>query len=334
MKIYISGYTKKDSKGIYYLELNNENLTDPVLVKELGNPTYLQIDYNTNILYCNNSSNGVSGISSFKIQDDGNLLDISSSYTNNANACYLYLDKKYSKIHSVIYGDGIFESRKYDDETGKIYGVDYSFKGEGFGPIKDRQDKSHLHIVYPYENYLYICDLGADKILVFDRKNLTLLHEVPVKSGSGPRHIIFNNGFAYVITELSNEIIILSFDNKNGNLCPLKYFPLLPDNFTDNSQASAIRISLDKKYIFTANRGYDHINVFKITDNGSSIENIQNIHSGGHWCRDFNISTCGEYLIAAHEKSYNVSIFKINNGILRMIDNTKKVPEATAVVCI
>ena len=35
MKLYVSGYTKKDSKGIYLVSLENNKFSSPKLVAEL-----------------------------------------------------------------------------------------------------------------------------------------------------------------------------------------------------------------------------------------------------------------------------------------------------------
>lgn len=329
MNLFIGTYTKKDSKGIYLITIDNKKISDPILVASINNPTYSQIDEENDILYCNNSIDSGSNISSFKILKDGSLDHICDSFTNNANACYLAIDNFSKRIYSAIYHGAIIESRKYE-KNGKIEEPDIKIQVNGSGPNKSRQEAAHLHITYPHNGYIFCCDLGSDKIRVFNTKTMQFISETDVRPGSGPRHITIINDFAYIITELSNEIIVAGISNE-FHLDIIGYYPLIPNTFTGESIASAIRTSNDCKYLYTANRGYDHINVFKINED-HSLTNIQNVHSGGHWCRDFNISPCGKYLIATHEKSYEVALFEIgNDGCLNLIDNSTRIPEATCI---
>ena len=58
----------------------------------------------------------------------------------------------------------------------------------------------------PYLNkYLFIVDLGRDKIIMVD-EDLTTISEISVITKSGPRHIIFHPKFKilYVVNELNS----------------------------------------------------------------------------------------------------------------------------------
>lgn len=328
--IYIGGYTKRVSKGIYHMTLENGVMSEAELVAEINNPTYLQVDAIHSMLYCNNSIEGGHAISCFRISPDGSLTKVSDSPSKYANACWLALDKVNERIYSTIYGDGVFEARTFDQVTGHIFNVDFSLKTQGGGPVKDRQDGSHLHIAYPYDDYIYICDLGSDKILVLDRKSLSLLHSIAVEPGCGPRHILFREHKAYVMTELNNKVIELDYDAESGMLRPVAYWPALPEGFDGLSQGAAIRSGADVLYV--SNRGHNSITVFGLDENGSITGVIQNIPTGGNWCRDFNLTPDGKYLIAAHERSDNVSLFAVaEDGTLSPLPCDAVAPEGTCV---
>lgn len=333
MNLFIGTYTKKDSQGIYSLILKDGVLSSPTLAYEIENPTYLQYDTENNFLYCNNTKNSLAGVSSFLCDDNNVLHKTSENLTNNKNACYISLDKKYNNIYSTIYADAIFEARGFSPDTGYISSVKTSFKATGKGIHPERQESSHLHISYIYNNYVFICDLGADELIILDRKTLTILKKLKLKAGCGPRHIIANKNYAYIVTELSNELIELKFTNDNSILSVCQYYPLLSKDFVGNSQAASIKLSKDNKYLYISNRGADNINVFKLDENGKIVTEIQKISTYGHWCRDFEITPDNKFLIAVHEKSYDVSLFKINdNGCLTFLNNDIKVPEAVCII--
>ena len=330
--IYIGGYTRRDSKGIYHMTLENGQLSPAELVAKVQNPTYLQVDPLNHKLYCNNSAAEGHNISSFQIEADGSLSKLADSASKNPNACYLALDKENEKIYSTVYSTAVFEVRSFDKVTGHIFNVEYSVKTQGGGPNKERQDGSHLHIAYPHDRYIFICDLGSDQILVLDRKSFQLLHSVAVEPGCGPRHIVIQGNKAYVITELNNHLIELDYDAETGNLQPVKYFPTLPHDFTGLSQGAAIRFGKHPHTLYVSNRGHNSITVFRLNTDGSVHGPIQNISTHGDWCRDFNITPDGEFLIAAHEKSDHVSLFHIaQDGSLKFLSNHITVPEGTGV---
>lgn len=89
---------------------------------------------------------------------------------------------------------------------------------EGSGPNKERQEKPHGHYAgyTPDEKYVVGVDLGIDKIITYEIKDSKLkeVNSLSVNPGSGPRHIAFhpNGKHAYAMTELSSEVIALSYN--------------------------------------------------------------------------------------------------------------------------
>ena len=71
-------------------------------------------------------------------------------------------------------------------------------------------------------------DLGIDKIITYEVKDSTLIevNSLSVNPGSGPRHIAFhpNGKYAYVMTELSSEVIALTYNSEEGSYRITVYF--------------------------------------------------------------------------------------------------------------
>lgn len=73
-------------------------------------------------------------------------------------------------------------------------------------------------------------DLGIDKIITYEIKDSVLkeVNSLAVNPGSGPRHITFhpNGKYAYVMTELSSEVIVLTYNPAEGALQKYSIFLL------------------------------------------------------------------------------------------------------------
>ena len=87
----------------------------------------------------------------------------------------------------------------------------------GAGPHPTRQTGSHIHSSWlsPDKQSLVVADLGTDHLYRF---SVTRGKFVPdsletfrMPSGSGPRHCAFGEGVLYVATELTDEVLVLSW---------------------------------------------------------------------------------------------------------------------------
>ena len=124
-------------------------------------------------------------------------------------------------------------------------------------------------------------DLGIDKIITYEVKDSTLIevNSLSVNPGSGPRHIAFhpNGKYAYVMTELSSEVIALTYNSEEGSFTELQYISTLPEQFDENSQGSAIHISSDGRFVYAGNRGHNSIAVYSVIKTQVSLH-LWNIH--------------------------------------------------------
>lgn len=124
---------------------------------------------------------------------------------------------------------------------------------------------------------------------------------------SGPRHLIFHPSrpLAFLITELSNELCILS--TENGKLSILNKYPLIrhPESTVNSphsniQNAAHISLSPDGRYILCSNRGkINDIVVFKLNEEGATAEFLQ-AFSTGEFPRYFEIID-DRFLIVANQ---------------------------------
>ena len=112
------------------------------------------------------------------------------------------------------------------DADGKIgqelYNEHY---GAGSNVVPDRQGDAHPHGVYMYYDFVFVVDLGADKIWRYrvtttsDGKNqIEKIGSTDTPLGWGPRHMAIKNNTAYVIFELETRIGVYQIDPLMGDL--------------------------------------------------------------------------------------------------------------------
>ena len=160
-------------------------------------------------------------------------------------------------------------------------------------------------------------------------------HTLLVKSGSGPRHITFhpNGKYAYVMTELSNEVITLSYNSDTGVFTELQYSPTIPEDFTENSQGSAIHISSDGRFVYAGNRGHDSIAVYSVNKENGELSFIEFTSTEGNWPRDFALDPTEKFIVASNQESSNLVLFArdTESGKLSLLDSQVSVPDPVCV---
>ena len=129
--------------------------------------------------------------------------------------------------------------------------------------------------------------MGIDQLVVYDfdsetgalRRNDDMTLSLP--SGCGPRHMIFHpdGRHAYTVTELSSQVIVLSYDENTGFKI-LQVINALEDQKCD-SNAAAIRIGKSEKHLYISNRGEDSISLFNINIETGNLEHICNTSTHG-----------------------------------------------------
>ena len=309
--IYIASCTA--GGGIYHYKYNGTTVKEysftemdrPMYLKKHGDRMYaiLRDPYNT----------GASAVAVYKIGPDGSLLQKTDEYsTLGSVGCHLAVADK-----------GIFAANYISGSVFRTPDLLVTHSGRGTHPT--RQEAPHVHCteITPDGKYVCVCDLGVDKVIVYDLSlNKVSVSETP--PGSGPRHITFSESGreAYLVCELSSEVIF--YDYSDGVLKQTAKVKALPSDCTDESIAAAIRCNGD--YLYTSNRGHDSISVINIRDRRL----ITTVPCGGKSPRDFNIT--GDTLVCTNENSGNITFFKLKNGIPERTETEIKLNNPLCVV--
>lgn len=304
-----------ESGGIYHYKLNKDKIEEKQFYP-IKSPMYAEISDNR--LYCvlrDPLGNGSSAIVSFSIDSDGNLTDQSEMIST----------KGIVGCHLTVKDNEVFVANYVSGSVFKTPDVLVTHSGKGVHPIRQTSPHTHCTVLTPDGKYLCVADLGLDKVFIYDT-NLKKIDEICFPSGSGPRHIVFSDDGKYMfcITELSNQVF--SFKYLNGKFEKISIINTLPDDFSGENTAAAIRIK--DNYLYASNRGHNSIAVYEITDGNLNLLDI--VNCGGVGPRDFNI--IDDLIVCTNENSNTVTFLKLENNIPKLKDFSLKMPNPLNVV--
>ncbi|ANZ57363.1 6-phosphogluconolactonase [Fructilactobacillus lindneri] len=341
-KFLIGTYTINDSEGIYQIELDTEKkqLQNTLLVAKIGSPTYLAESKAKKIYAVDRNMEQPElrgGVAVFDGKKIPSLMLQENIETGTSDA-FVAIDEEKQLVFTANYHMGHVSVYSINPD-GTLELTDRAFAKGEVGPKPEQADGAHPHYAnLTPDNRLIVCDLGIDKVSVYDVSDegkLSLVSEYEPAPGYGPRNISFagNSNKGYLVGELSSEVSVLDYDQKTGSLTLEQEISTIPDDWTEHNGAAAIKISRDNRFIYVSNRGNDSIAVFKILANGT-LERIQIISTEGEFPRDFEFSSDESLLIACNQNSDNATLFERNSetGKLTMIQKDFEVPEGTCIV--
>ncbi|MCR2821188.1 lactonase family protein [Lederbergia panacisoli] len=334
---YAGTYTRQTSEGIYRFILDTEKaeLTNIEVAAKVGSPTYLAISEDNRYLYSVAQQEKTGGVAAFSVDaETGELSFLNAEVQDGAPPCHL--DVYQHDLVTGNYHEGTVGLYKTND-NGVEPAASVS-KHEGTGP-HERQEKPHVHYTAytPDKKFVVVADLGTDEVVTYKVENAALerVNTLKVRAGSGPRHLTFhpNGKMAYLLTELSSEVVVLDYNAEEGSFTEKQYIKAIPEDFTGTNDASAIHISSDGRFVYTGNRGHNSITVLSVNADNGELSIVEQTPSGGEWPRDFVLDPSESFLIASNQHTGNLVLFARDQetGKLTKLDSEVEVPE---VVCV
>lgn len=207
----------------------------------------------------------------------------------------------------------------------------------GSSPNKQRQEKPHAHCAFwdPTNRYVLVCDLGLDKVFVYDldRKTgqLNLTSEMPLAPGSGPRHLAFhpNGNWVYVVNELNMTLTTATWDASSAKLKEIQTVSTLPlDAKGDNFSTAEVLVHPSGRFVYSSNRGHHTIASYRVDDQSGKLTPTAHTASGGKTPRNFRMNPKGDFLLAENQESNSIHSFRINmeTGLLEPTGFSVKAP--------
>ncbi|SIO22971.1 6-phosphogluconolactonase [Carnobacterium alterfunditum] len=345
--MYLGTYTRGNSEGIYeiVLDTKTKRLEEAKLVAKIGNPTYLALSNGKDILYAVSKTESGGGLAAFKKKPATTYKNTTTFFEktseliveNAAPPCYVAYDADRSLVYTTSYHDG-FVSVYKTDSKGNLTLTDV--KQHVGSSVHENQTKPHAHYLdlTPDRHYVVACDLGTDTIYTYkvsEDGKLDLAVTYKASPGTGPRHLVFhpNGKFAYLVGELSSEIIVLAYNAAEGSFETVQAVSSIPEGHTAFNSGSAVRITEDGKFLYSSNRGHNSIAVYAINESGNSLERIQLIASEGNTPRDFALDPTEQFIIVGHQDSDKLTLFErdAETGLLSLLQKDVYAPECVCV---
>jgi 6-phosphogluconolactonase len=182
----------------------------------------------------------------------------------------------------------------------------------------------NAHAIIPSKDnkYVFATNMGSDAVLqfTFDATAGTLFANTPAAidtpEKAGPRHLVFhpNNKYAYVITELSGDVIAHHYDAKAGTLKPFQTVSLMPAGGA-KPWAAELRITPDGRYIYGTERTTSTITGFRIDAASGKLTKIDTVATQKQ-PRGMGIDPGSKYVFAVGEQSHALTAYRIDGGRL------------------
>lgn len=328
--MFVETYAERGSKGIHLLKLNQETGEVKTLQEiEAPNSSFLTLNSSGTRVYATQEgpTEEKSAVRAFAFDRNTEALTaINIVEEGGAAPCHILVSPDDRLVTTANYMGGSLSIYEVTQEGGLRYRRSISY--EGHGPNPQRQEAPHVHfgIYSPDGKYLFVTDLGIDKVNKFRVKPATdeFLQEgnpsfYQIEPGSGPRHMAFhpNGKYAYLLTELLGEVIVFHYDGED--LHPIQ---TVKANTQGARQCGDIHVTPDGKYLYASNRydAGDGLALFSIEAETGKLSSIGYQRTKVN-PRNFAVTPNGKLLLVACQDSDVIQIYKIKaNGTLEFTD--------------
>lgn len=341
----VGSYGPADQEGIKVYKFNQAIGEGQYVsgVKGISNPSYQTVSKDGKRVYSVGEDDGGTASAHTLTFDaaTGTLTLINSQPTQGAAPCHIALSPEEDYVVTANYNGSNISLFPLDGKGRLKPGQTIGF--EGSGPDKERQAIPHLHFVYftPDNHYLLANDLGTDRIHRFplntrqkgsntplvDRQRASDIRLTP---GSGPRHAVFSadGRFAYLITELSGEVMAFTYDGDS-----LSLMQTIQADTLDARGSADIHLSPDGRFLYASNRlKGDGLAIFRINTKDGTLSKAGYQPTGIH-PRNFVLTPNGQYLLVACRDTDEIQIFARDASTGLLTDTGRRI-KTTKPVCL
>jgi 6-phosphogluconolactonase len=329
-------------------------LTAEGLAAPVSHSTWLELSPDRRFLYVACELEEFQGkptgeVASFALEN-GKLTAISQVSSTGKGTCHLTTDHTGRVVICANYTGG--SAASFVSTNGKLSDAVWSEKYTGYkdhGPVADRQEAAHAHFasVSPDNRFVYINDLGSDKIHIYKLNAttgiLTPAGTYAAHAGAGPRTLHFGRGgkVAYCVNELDSTVDVLSWKASDGSLAAIQQVSLSPKAIAANGSkitntACDTVLTRDGRFAYFANRGDNFLLGFHIdpaTGKLSEFKSGARTPSGGTTPRNFTLDPTERWMLVANQNSSNISVFARDPKTGELASEGKSVA-ATIPMCI
>ncbi len=188
-------------------------------------------------------------------------------------------------------------------------------------PTGKTRSNAHCTVFSPDEKYLLVCDLGLDRVYIYDfhfdsgkiTPSAQPFMDLPV--GAGPRHLTFhpNGKWVFIINELNMTMTVAEWNGEKGTLVARNTEETIPRGLDRKGFSTAeVLVHPNGQFVYGSNRGHDSIVLMKLDVPSGKITRIDTFSTQGKTPRNFRIDPSGKYLLAENQGSDSVLLFSID----------------------
>lgn len=341
LEFYVGGYAQPEEKGVLKCAFDGERFEILDSNDELHNPSWLLPHPEKPLLYAVEELSP-EGELAVLAAVNGHLKVLHRASTRGADPCHIAMspDKRHLFVSNytggslAVYeldGDG-FPARMTDFILHRMEGLRVG------NPV--RQEAPHMHFSLCDGKYIYVNDLGLNKVFIYGwdfEKGKLIDHGKALEfpAGSGPRHLAFSadGRFLYVLCELNATLHVFRRDG-DADWQRVQVVSTISEDWNDFERftwscAAAIHFA-DRHTLYASTRGHNSLACFEVGEDGL-LGNRQIISAMGETPRDF--LTVGDLLLVANQDSDSVQLFKRINRNYRITDVSMKAKHPTC-LCI
>ncbi|MFI5492982.1 lactonase family protein [Actinoplanes sp. NPDC051859] len=273
-------------------------------------PSFLARHPTLPVLYAANELDAGT-VSAFAVAADGSLTPLAVQSTGGSAPCHLAVsgDARHLLVANYASGDVAVHPLAADGVPGERSDL---LNLDGKGPVPDRQDGPHAHMVAPdpFGADVLVCDLGSDTVwhtrLDAISGRLSLVGPaLRAVSGTGPRHLLrMRDGALLLVGELAGDV---SWFRPGGSGAWERHGGH-PTSGAAKNQPSDLVAGRDGRFVYIANRGPDTVSVFAWEPHGGTL--VAEVSTDGAWPR--HLALMADHLYVANERSHSVTMFRVD----------------------
>jgi 6-phosphogluconolactonase len=328
--VYVGTYTGGKSKGIYAFRLQTSNLevSQNITLAPLGlaaeapNPTFLELDLERRLLFAVSevpSFEGKSGgvVSAYAVEPEGTLKLLDRRASMGPGPCHLALDRAGRRL-LVANAGGTVALFPVSAEGRLGEAADVAQLAGKPEAARQKGPRAHGVTFDPAQRFAFACDLGMDRVWRYraDEGKLAAPAALPMKAGTGPRHLLFrpDGRFAYLVNELTSTIIVLAYTEKTGALEEVQSVSTVPPYYDGPNAPAELGVHPSGKFLYVSNRGHNSVVLFTIDAEKGTLSYVEEQGTGGNKPRHFGIEPSAKHMAICNQDSDTVLASRIDAG--------------------
>ncbi len=334
----VGTYDSPKSEGIYVYQFNSmDGSVKAISHVKTPNPSFLTISFNGKFVYAVHETaaqNGKGGeIVSFTFnKQNGTLTPLNKQLSGGDHPCHVELDKTGKWLFASNYSSGSLSVLPVNTDGSLGTATTIQHTGAGKDPQRQKGPHTHGAIISPDNKYLFVTDLGIDKVMIYSFDAATgklSTGKQPFSqsaAGSGPRLFNFHpsHKFAYVIEELSGTVSV--YEHKKGTLKTKQRISTMPAGDASFAGSADIHVSPDGQFLYASNRGEANtIVIYRIDSKNGKLTWIGHQPTLGKAPRNFSLDPSGKFLLCENQNSDEIVIFSRNIETGLLTDTGKRI---------